>query len=426
MATYSLDPEAAYSDNDGSDRTTNVLTGPAGLQAAIRGTGNATALVAGDLLEVKAGTFDLSRLVWLDVDTDVSGWGLGDVVDTNIGSQDWQGIVVEISYGGNNDQVLVWLDSGYTEDNVDLADGIFNVHALGGAGDPTTAGLDAKDTKGIEFDNNQGTAASPITIRGKNNSWIADGTQMDIDGNSKADYCITGSDTDYINLENADIHHAAGHCAYVDSVSYCYRWNFVNVTCRDSVGGSGWQGNGSSKAWSWCTWKNCKAYGNNSYGVYARVGIFDGMVAYNNGNTGVRTVDSAYMSNSAIYENAGTYGVQLAAASVIWNSVIDAHARCVAFSGTTLDIVGCRITDFSTYGIDIAAGQVRAYHNYIDDNGEGGSDFNGTPITQWKASSDTNTYTGTVGYIDAANATLADRDYGLTNQATARRQEVTL
>ena len=49
MTDYYCDlDEDTHADATGADHAGNEYTGPAGLQAAIRGTGNATALAAGD------------------------------------------------------------------------------------------------------------------------------------------------------------------------------------------------------------------------------------------------------------------------------------------------------------------------------------------------------------------------------------------
>ena len=69
----------ATGDPDG-DGAGDIYTGPAGFMAALRGTGSATVLAAGDTLWL-CGTGDLQRLILMDCDgTDVSAWGVGDVV----------------------------------------------------------------------------------------------------------------------------------------------------------------------------------------------------------------------------------------------------------------------------------------------------------------------------------------------------------
>lgn len=103
-STYYCDmSEGTYADRTGNNNGADVLTGPAGLQAAIRGTGFATALAAGDTLEIKAGTGAEKRLVTIDCNgTDVSNWDLDDRVRNKDGAgDDWDMGACEPTYLAN-------------------------------------------------------------------------------------------------------------------------------------------------------------------------------------------------------------------------------------------------------------------------------------------------------------------------------------
>lgn len=202
MAAYYCDlDQGTYADATGADHAGNEYTGPAGFQAAIRGTGNATALAAGDELYIQAGTGDASRLVLIDCNgTSVINWGLNDRVqdDDNAGGS-WTGRVVEtntLGFLGADDLALVWLDAGLDEDDIILAEGVDNLDAGGGAGDPVEVDpLAAKSTPGIQNDNNAGDVITGhIRIIGVDAAWaVADPDAGDslnyqavVDGGGKA------------------------------------------------------------------------------------------------------------------------------------------------------------------------------------------------------------------------------------------------
>ena len=73
--TYYIDPAADFVDRTGLDKVGAELTGPGGFQAALRGTGAATKLAAGDTIVIKAGILAIDRLILMDCNgTDVSAW----------------------------------------------------------------------------------------------------------------------------------------------------------------------------------------------------------------------------------------------------------------------------------------------------------------------------------------------------------------
>ena len=120
---------ATFADSAGTDHVGAEYTGPAGMQAAIRGTGNATALAAGEILYV-TGTGDLSRLVQIDCngyDTTATPWDEGDAVESlDGGAAQWSGVVVEAGVGAVADTILVWMTAGKDATYITVAYGINN------------------------------------------------------------------------------------------------------------------------------------------------------------------------------------------------------------------------------------------------------------------------------------------------------------
>jgi len=413
MTDYYCDlSEGTFADRTGADSSANVLTGPAGFQAAIRGTGNATALAAGDTLYLK-GTGDQSRLVWLDVDTDVSSWPLNASVRNDTGSPDeWIGVVVQVNYKSNNDQILVWLNDGFTESDIDLSHGIY--YSVG----PWNQGLDAKDTKGIEIDTNSGSTGSPISFVGVNSSWAEDGTQATLDGNDLANANITNAGKDWLNFRNTTSKDSAGNA--FEATSAATECHFANCIADNPATG-GFEYNGGY--WQWSTFYRCKAFGFTTYGWRVYQTSLFGCAAW--GGTGGCTgmyLNASAASNCVAFEQADGYGVNMLNGSQLVNCVLDANKYGLTLTDDAQQIVGSRITNNTTYGIAGAKPVTDLYCYY---SGNGANFQNDIHLDEDDGSS-TRTTTGTVGYIDSDNATLADRNYGLTNQAAARRQEVAL
>jgi len=411
MTNYYCDLGASWSDNAGTS-TDSPYTGPAGLQAAIRGTGSATALGAGDTLYIK-GTGDLSRLVWLDVNTDVSSWSLGESVRNDTGDPDeWVGIVAEVGYGGNNDQILIWLNDGFTEDDVDLSHGIYK------AG-PWNCGLDAKDTRGIEIDTNSGSSGSPISLVGVNSAWTEDGTQAILDADGLANVNVTNSGRDYFHFRNLIGKDSAGNA--FQATSAATECHFANCAADNpATGGFEYAGG----YWQWSTFFRCKAFGFTTYGFRVYQTSLFGCVTY--GGTGGSAVGMYLNAGSAVecvsYKQDGGYGAQLLNGSQLVNCVLDANKYGLTLTDDGQQIIGCRITNNTTYGI-AGAKPVSDLYCFYSGNG---ADFQNDIHLPNNDGASTRTTAGTVGYIDGDNATLADRNYSLTNQAAARRQEITL
>lgn len=411
MTDYHCDISAdAYADNAGT-ATGTAYTGPAGMQAAIRGSGAATALVAGDTLYVKAGTGSLSRLVLIDCNGhDVSAWEVGQTVrDNGGGAVLWRGTVVqerdEIATGlAADDMLLVWLDSGYTETEVDaaVASGILNTSIP----DNSPGAITGSSTPGILIDTNAGTDTSPIRIVGVNSSWVEDGTTPVFDGGDKATNCFLGS-KNYSYWRNV---HGKDSTASV--------WKSVNLSrflncVAEGAGAHGWDT-------LYGEFHLCKAFDCSSYGFYGNYQSYANCVAYNCGTYGFYVYQGSAMGCVA-FECSGSGGFYVSNAA-LFNCVSDSNSSGVVLGSGTTQIVACRITNNTSYGINSSRPTHDPYCFYSGNGANFSSDVHSDTVH----GASTRITTGTVGYIDGDNATLSDRNYGLTNAATARRQEVVL
>ncbi len=185
MATYYCDLSQDFADQTGADAAGNEYYGSGGFQAAIRGTGNATALVANDDLYVK-GTAPMDRLVLFDIDTDVGAgglnWAIGDAIwnDNDAGGaqgDDWQGRLCEVFVsGGGYDEILVQLDADYDQTDINAADGLWNNTQS------DAVNIDSFNNVPIYFDTNPGTNTNHVRVTGVNGAWTEDGTRAIFDG----------------------------------------------------------------------------------------------------------------------------------------------------------------------------------------------------------------------------------------------------
>ena len=243
MTAYYCDVDADFvAGRDGTDGTTEVLTGPGGLQIAIRGGGGAAGefkaggLVAGDILYVKGTTGLVSRLVKVLIATNgntPNAWEIGDVVRDNTAGTHWTGKVVQerdnVATGlSGNQQVLIQLDAPYDYDDINdnFGDGIENTTKA-----ETGTIVQAADVTcvGIEFDTNEGTeAAGYLKIVGVNSSWVNDGTYAVLDGDGDADHCIDRVDVDYWWFENLEQKNSTGNLMERTSG---YLYNHVRLNC---------------------------------------------------------------------------------------------------------------------------------------------------------------------------------------------------
>ena len=217
MTAYYCDlGEGTFADRDGTDSGANVLTGPAGVQAIIRATGNAVAggagLTAGDTLYYK-GIADLTRYVRIICDKDVSALPLGEAVRNDTGDgDDWTGVIVQRDVLGANTDLLVWLASGKDNGDINAGDGIEQ------SDEGDSAGIVNSTTDFIRIDTNSGTETARMRFMG-----------------CKSDYTITdvedpGNTEDYQATFDGGVGNDAALCLFVaNSVDYV---DIFNTTLR--------------------------------------------------------------------------------------------------------------------------------------------------------------------------------------------------
>jgi len=351
--------------------------------------------------------------------TSVTGWGIGDVVHNKDAGSTWQGVVVETNSGGKlgaADLALVWLDSGYDEDTILVAEGVTNDDAGGGANDPTDVDpLAARSTPGIKVDTNSGSTTAAITLAGVNSSWTEDGTRTALDAKGKASYNFNFSGTrNYFVIRNISGKNAVSHGWYASAqLGYSH---FENCEA-DNSGGDGFGGgvNIMHSSFHRCVSHDCSG----TYGFRAVYSTLAHCTAYNIANTGF------YPHTCTCWDCVAfqcVYGFRMLNGTGLYNCVADDNTNGIYTIITQGQIVGCRITNNSGYGISGTYPISDKYCFYSDNGANFESDIHDDTVD----GASTRVTSGTVGYIDGGNATLADRNYGLTNQAAARRQEATL
>ena len=369
-ATYYCDLAADYTDATGVDHAGNQYTGVGGLQAAIRGTGNATALAAGDTLYLKCATGNLGRLVVMDCGADVSatglGWALGDEVRNKDGAgDDWTGVICQLSVGADVQTILVELDAAYTSAVVADADGIENTTQSESC-DP----LDSHSCPGIQVDTASGDLVSgSINFVGCAADWST--------GNGDTDYCATldaqsvatnvikcdGSNSDYLWFENLILANAtaANFDTNASNMSAC-RFRFV---VSDNAGTNAW----NALYVKYSVWEHCIASGATLRGFYqADQSRLVSCVATGNGYDGF-SLNNYCAVVGCVAEGNGDDGIETnGPAHTIAGCIIDGNTDDGIILGAAdyTEIVHCRITNNGNYGIrqeDAADGAIGEDYN---------------------------------------------------------------
>ena len=397
------------------DTTGNPALGPGGWQSMIEGWGNHDALASGDDLHVK-GTGDQSKLVKITVDADKTGtWVIGDVVENHndgggADGDDWVGVLVYI------DATTVWaqIDAASSDsDSVDTADGVYNVTRTE---EIAGANMTAATAPGIVYDNNSGTAAAAITTLGVNDSWVEDGTRAVLDAKGKATYNVDLTGPDYLHFRNIHARNSASHGWYCSGVSQFCHWEDCET---EGSGGDAWRlaYNGRYASLHGCTARDWSGtYGFNTYYV-----TFVHCVAYN-GTTGFFTYAG---SSSGCVAFQCTTGFSTAYGASLYNCVADDNTNGVTVADGVGQIIGCRITNNSAYGVSGNSTWHDPYTFYGGNAANWQYDL-GVDLVDGESTRTISDVAADIGYIDPDNATPADRNYGLTNQAAARRQAVLL
>ena len=420
--------EGTFVDRSGADSGANVLTGPAGMQAIIRGTSAAAAtiLAAGDTLYLQ-GTGDLTRLVDLDVGAACQNWSVGDRVRNDVGAgpppvagSQWNGVVVETNTGGylaNNNHARVWLEAGRDETDIIVASGVENQDALGGAGDPVnTIPIVGRSTPGIQNDGNAGTDGNRISFAGVDDLWVEDGTLATLAGGDIASYCLTLEGVHHFIWRSIELKEANLDNIYVAVLTQHY--TFARCSIHDSNTGDGVGGTNQY----FFVYLNTDIYSNAIEGIAgaARYGSLVGSRVFNNGGNGAVIQYSGGVHNCEFYGNGG-YGLSLsfARARIISNSVFDSNGNSgIYITDGDRVVTNCRLTNNGRYGLEVSTATVFAQHNFFQGNALGAT-LGSTVRTHDKGVVDTNIYSGVDGYV--LGPSHSSRDYGLTPYATGRR-----
>jgi len=416
IADYSCNlSETTFSDNDGSDEGANVYTGPAGFQAAIRGTGAATALASGKTLEI-TGTGDLSRLVRCDCNgQDYSAWTPGQVVENFTGGgavqgDEWTGVVVQanddpVGGMGADDMVLIWLDddSTFTDVSLNEAAGIINVPAA-----QSTSPLTDSFCDGIQVDTNSGTSILPIQVVGVNSAWAEDGTYAILDGGGKATNIILSSKS-WWQWRNIHGKNSASHL--FSGSGYTYWHNCI----AENSGAHGWvPGN-------YTNFYGCKAFDCNTdgFGAYGKHCNLTHCIAYNCGSEGFYVYVGQAVGCIA-YECETGFRFDLYGS--LYNCVADSNNHGLwGLHGINM-AVGCRITNNTAYGI---RGD-RIVHDQYSFYSGNGANFENDIHDDLVDGEHTRITTGAIGYVDGDNGTFANRDYRIKLGSAGYRSEVPL
>ncbi len=365
-------------DPDGGGAGT-VYQGPGGLQAAIRGTGAATALVAGDTLYIHSEFGDLKLLVKLTCGKDVTGWTIGDAVEDNNGGGEWTGTLCETNVDATNTIILVELIGNIDDSNITLGSGINNTTAV----DTTTLG--AKATDGIQVDTNSGNvhAGTPIRVVGVNSSWVNDGTRAMLACGGMATNGLLVDDVNGWTFENFEIANAVGDGFLPSATDHVYYHSFLNCYVHD-CGGDGWaQSTAGGAQFTLCLWTTCHSTNNVNGWDFPSTGHLAGCSGNDNSARGL-AMSYAMSHRDCAFNNNATDGLHLYRGGAAHNCIMDGNADYgVVSAGGVHLVMACRITNNGAYGINVSSGLVWAPFNYINGNTSGRT--NGSIIdTTWK------------------------------------------
>lgn len=349
--TYYCDLDSDYTDATGTDKIGNEYTGVGGLQAAIRGTGNASAMAAGDTLWVK-GDGSLGRLMLIVGGKDISGWGLADEVrDNGGGGVLWSGVVCQVNVGAVNTTILVECDSAYTRTTVEAnkASGINNTTAA----DTTTITSTACNGIVIDTGADGSAAAGHIKIFGVKSDWSEGVGSTDycatLDAQGIATNCIvTVGTNDRWWLKNTILDSSVGDIVSGNTINDDWRFSY---SIFQNAGDNGFRSNRFLRGiFTWCVFQNNTSQGMENGGAHAILNcIFRG-----NGGAGAQ-LTGAIVANSIFSGNTG-YNVYLGTGTQITGCTIDgsitSHGAVMGAAANTT-IRHCRISNNALYGIQL-------------------------------------------------------------------------
>lgn len=298
----------------------------------------------------------------------------------------------------------------------------------------TGGGSDETLSAQIDVDGNVGTSTTGwIKYIGVNSSWVNDGSQYTIDGNSAVAHCLDFNQASayYHIFENFVFTDATAEAVAVDTsggshvafINCAFTSSQRGITCRRNIDG---------------IFVRCLFANNTGNGVYrgANACLFFACCFRDNGASGFNSdyTDQTTFINCLFFDNAG-WGVELPAGSKMINCVLDNNSSGGIYvlsadpASTVTTTIGNRITNHSGAG-DIGLNCNSVVHlsgwNYFEDN-DGDNIQNATyyheitndgSATNIEDQADTNE-----GYT---SLTEGSEDYNLASDATSREQEISI
>lgn len=205
----------------------------------------------------------------------------------------------------------------------------------------------------LDVDTNAGSLAGGfIKFVGCNSGTGAvDGSYFVIDANNAADNCLAGAGAMiYLWFENIELKNANfdGAVFGTDNDS----WVWINCISHDN-GNSGWDGGGVADHHKFI---KCRAYNNTNHGFQGldQSGFWFLCAAYNNTDSGWYDIGpfSAIICCISHDNGAVDYGFYIEGSTTIYNCIADTEVVGIYLVSDRLQIIGNRITNCTTSGLD--------------------------------------------------------------------------
>jgi len=320
------------------------------------------------------GTINLNRLVLLTTPDKSSTWLVGHAVAENVVSPTWAGVLCEIT----TSTMRIELSTG-TYTTITIANGIKNTTIT----DTTTCS--AKAYSSITFDTNTGLQSAGINYQGVNSSYVADGTQFIIDGNTVTIPVAAISSKEYLFFKYFTFQNSSTYCLYLSSLDsgfYFYHCKFLSATANHGIYNTGL----SRSQFIECIIANNTQYGIRedvvSYNLFLRCQITG------NGQYGL-LIYCAFVIN-CIFANNTRHAIYCAATSSIYTLIIGNiiyNTSGATYSGIYIESLSGRaycqimfniIESNVTYGINVQYFNCLTFsdYNYFYGNGNSNANLN--------------------------------------------------
>ena len=278
----------------------------------------------------------------------------------------------------------------------------------------------------LEIDTNTGSATGWIKFIGCNASGSVDGTRFVIDGDDTATYCIDHktNSISYLWFENIEVKQATG-----------IGWNLTGILCNYMMFINCSSNNNGSHGWDNFTQSahiRCIAYenGGSGFNLPNNGSLIFCRARNNTGNGFDLTAQLRTALIGCIADHNGGIGFKdLYANIVLFNCVADHNTgdgvQMYSISYGINLLIGSRITNHGTIGVDCSSKPIVEGWNYLQDNT--GDNFQNATYKQnipYNGSSSTQEDQGDTesGYVDEDDP----EDYNLTGVATLRRTGISI